>query len=83
MIIIIPIACLMRMHAHDQFEIQIMQTHHSRNSIILPPLITSIIVMMIFWYREMDLNRKTAVILVIIYLLYLAFNISVFWSDED
>jgi len=60
-----------------------MQTHHSRDAIILPPLISSVLCMVIYWYRKMDLNRTTALLLLLIYVVYLSFNIYMFYSDED
>ena len=51
LILIIPVACLMRMYTRDQSEIQVMQTHHNRDIVVLPPLITSFLCMMIYWYR--------------------------------
>ena len=83
LILIIPIACLMRMYSREQFEIQVMQTHHNRDIIILPPLISSLLCMFIYWYRKMDLNRTTALILMLIYFIYLGFNVYMFYYEED
>lgn len=83
LILIIPIACLMRMYTREQPEIQVMQTHHNRDIVVLPPLISSILCMIIYWYRKMDLNRTTAGLLMLIYIVYLAFNIYMFSQDED
>ena len=83
LILIIPIACLMRMYTREEPEIQVMQTHHNRNIVVLPPLITSVICMIIYWYRKMDLNRTTASLLLLIYLGYLGFNVYLFHTDED
>ena len=60
-----------------------MQTHHNRDIIIVPPLISSLICMCIYWYRKMDLNRASAVLLMLVYMIYLGFNIYMFYSDED
>ena len=73
----------MRMYTREQPEIQVMQTHHNRDIVVLPPLISSILCMIIYWYRKMDLNRTTASLLLLIYVLYLAFNIYMFRNDED
>lgn len=83
LILVIPIACLMRMYTREQFEIQVMQTHHSREIIIIPPLLSSLICMCIYWYRKMDINRASAVLLMLVYMIYLGFNVYMFWSDED
>lgn len=83
LILVIPIACLMRMYTREQFEIQVMQTHHSREMIIIPPLLSSLICMCIYWYRKMDINRASAVLLMLVYMIYLGFNVYMFWSDED
>ena len=83
LILVIPIACLMRMYTREQFEIQVMQTHHNRDIIIIPPLLSSLICMCIYWYRKMDINRTSAVLLMLVYMTYLGFNVYMFWSDED
>ena len=83
LILIIPIACLMRMYTREQPEIQVMQTHHDRNIVVLPPLISSVICIFIYWYRKMDLNRTTSFVLMVIYAVYLGFNIYMFYDDEN
>ena len=73
----------MRMYSHESYEIQIMQIEHTRNTVVLPPLIVMICCQGIYWYRKMDLNRTTAALLILIYVAYLAFNIYMFWGDEE
>ena len=79
LILIVPIACLMRMYTHRQTEIQIMQIDHNRNDVVLPPLIVTICCLFVYWYRKMDLNRTSATTLIMIYLTYLSFNVYMFW----
>ena len=83
LILIVPVACLMRMYSHNMYEIQIMQTEHNRNAVVLPPLVVAVCTLCIFWYRKMDLNRTSAALLLLTYLTYLSFNIYMFWNDAE
>ena len=83
LILIVPIACLLRLHSHESYEIQIMQMTHTRNTVVLPPLIVMICCLGIYWYRKMDLNRTSSALLILIYVTYLAFNIYMFWGDAE
>ena len=72
----------MRMKMRDQTEIQILQTHHTRNQVVLPPLVCSFACLVTFGFRKMELNRSSALILIAIYIGYVAFSIHEFIHDE-
>ena len=83
LIVIIPIAALARMQARDQYEIQVMQTQHSRDVVVLPPLVCTVLSLIIFLYRGMDLNRSSSLLLIAIYVAYIYYSVSVFGGDAD
>jgi len=78
LILVIPFACMARMYKLERPEIQVMQSMHNRDMVVLPPLICSILCILIYWNRRMDLNRTSAALLMLIYMAYLAFNIKMF-----
>lgn len=49
--LIIPIAAMARMYKRDQNEIQILQTQHSRDTVVLPVLICAVLSLLVFWWR--------------------------------
>ena len=73
----------MRMYVRDQPEIAVMQSHHNRDSVVLPALISTILCMIIYWYRKMDLNRTSAGLLMMIYAIYLTYSVLKFYDDQD
>ena len=81
-IAVVPLACMMRMIMRKQTEIQILQSHHTRNQVVLPPIICSALCTLIFYYRRMDLDRKSALGLILIYCTYVAYSILIFYGDE-
>ena len=83
LVVIIPIAAMGRMHEREQYEIQVMQMHHSNNMVVLPPLICSVLSLGIFLYRRMDLDRLSAFTLIAIYIGYITYSVMVFGQDAD
>lgn len=73
-IVIIPIACLLRMHIREQTEIQVIQVEHPREIIVLPPLLISLLSTFIFLSCDMNIQRTQSIMLVTIYVFYLAFT---------
>lgn len=66
-------AVLARMQTRDQTEIQVMQVTHTRDIIVLPPLLISIASFIIYLSCGMNLNRFTASLLISIYIGYVVF----------
>ena len=64
-------------------EIQIMQTVHSRNVVVLPVLICTVLSLLVFWWRKMNLDRKSSLLLIGIYAAYIAFSVATFAGDKD
>ena len=60
-----------------------MQSHHNRDTVVLPALISSLLCMVIYWYRKMNLNRASAGMLMLIYVVYLTYSILKFRGDND
>ena len=81
-LVVVPLACMMRMLIRDQTEIQVLQSFHTRNQVVLPPIICSVLCSAIFYYRKMELDRKSSLALIAIYLSYVGFSISDFYYDE-
>ena len=78
-LVVVPLACLMRMLMRGQTEIQILQSQHSRNQVVLPPLLCSLLCFAIFYHRKMSLDRKSALALAAIYVTYVTYSILVFY----
>lgn len=83
LIVIIPIAAMARMHQRGENEIQVMQTQHSRDMVILPPLICSVLSFVIFVSKRMDLDRLSSLTLIAIYAVYIYYGFSAFGGDAD
>lgn len=81
-LVVVPLACLMRMAVRGQTEIQVLQSFHTRNQVILPPIICSVLCFTIFYLQKMDLDRKSSMALIAIYLAYVGYSISDFYYDE-
>ena len=79
---IVPVAVLARMQTRDQTEIQVMQVTHSRDIIVLPPLVIAIASFFIYLSCGMNLNRFTAFLLLSIYIGYVVFAY-VFTGTEE
>ena len=60
-----------------------MQTVHSRDMVVLPPLICTILSLVVFVYQGMDLNRSSAFFLIAVYFAYIAYSIYAFGGDAD
>lgn len=82
LLVVVPLACLMRMLMRSQTEIQILQSHHTRNQVVLPPIICSFLCTGIFYFQKMELDRKSALTLVLIYTVYVTYSIINFYKDE-
>ena len=82
LIMIIPIAAMARMETRGESEIQVMQSHHTRDMVILPALICTVLSFIIFMVQKMDLNRFSAVLLVFIYFGYINYAFYAF-GDQD
>lgn len=78
-LVVVPLACLMRMLMRGQTEIQILQSQHTRNQVVLPPLLCSLLCFAIFYHRKMSLDRKSALALAAIYVTYVTYSILVFY----
>ena len=63
----IPIAAIARMEGRDEWEIQVMQSHHNRNLVILPPLICCALSFLILVFVRMELDRLSSLVLILIY----------------
>ena len=83
LIVIIPLAAICRMSSRQQLEIQVMQSHHTRDMVVLPPLICAVLSMIIFMARQMDLNRGSALLLISIYIGYIYYSVQLFGGDLD
>ena len=81
-IVIVPIAVLGRMKTRDQTEIQVMQVTHSRDIIVLPPLLIAIASFIIYLSCGMNLNRFTAFLLLSIYVGYVVFAYKYTGTEE-
>ena len=51
--------------------------------VVMPVLICATLSLLIFVVREMSLDRKSAASLMVIYAVYIWYNISVFGGDAD
>lgn len=83
LIVIIPIAAMARMQERDEYEIQVMQTYHSRDMVVLPPLICSVLSFVIFMCKRMELDRASSFSLIGIYGAYIYYSVQVFGGDAD
>ena len=83
LIVIIPIAAIARMYNRDEYEIQVLQTQHSRDMVVLPPLICSVLSFMIFMCQRMELDRMSSFFLIGIYGAYIFYSILTFGGDAD
>lgn len=83
LILIIPLAAIARMQSRDEYEIQVMQTHHSRDIAILPALICTVVSFAVFMARKMELDRLSSLLLIAVYIGYICYNFAVFGNDED
>lgn len=81
-LVVVPLACLMRMYMRAQTEIQILQSQHTRNQVVLPPIICALLCFGIFFAQKMELNRASAVALIAVYLGYVAYSVTEFYHDE-
>lgn len=82
LLIIIPVAALGRMMERDQAEIQVLQSHHSREMVVLPPLLTCVVSLAIFMFVGMELGRVTSTLLIILYFCYVGYSIIAFSEDD-
>ena len=71
------------MNSRNESEIQVMQAHHTRDMVILPPLICTVLSFAIFSVQKMNLNRFSACLLVGIYFSYIHYNFKTFGNDQD
>ena len=71
--LIIPMACLSRMLSREQYEIQIIQTHHSREDLILPVLLIVCLTLTCYLACDMHINRRTVTLFSAVYIGYLTF----------
>mmetsp|Transcript_22078 Transcript_22078/g.27142 ORF Transcript_22078/g.27142 Transcript_22078/m.27142 type:complete len:97 (-) Transcript_22078:147-437(-) len=83
LLVIIPVAALARMYERDQNEIQVMQTHHPREMVVLPPLAACILGLCVFTLTGMELNRLSSTALIVIYGGYVYYSSIVFYGDSD
>jgi len=60
-----------------------MQAHHSRNMVVLPPLIATVLSLSVFLMAGMSLNRLSATALVGIYVGYAYYSMMIFAEDKD
>ena len=79
----IPIAAIARMKVRDEWEIQVMQSHHGRDLVVLPPLICCVISFLIFLYIRMELDRLSSFVLICIYAVYITYSFMYFGADLD
>ena len=71
------------MQSRDQSEIQVMQTHHSREIVVLPPFVCAVLSFCIYMFKGMELDRSSSLMLITIYLAYIAFSVVIFSQDRD
>ena len=83
LIVIIPIAAMARMNEREEYEIQVMQTYHSRDMVVLPPLICSVLSFVIFIAKRMELDRFSSFLLIGIYGAYIYYSVEAFGGDAD
>ena len=83
LILIVPMACLARMSARSQSEIQILQPIHSNTIVVLPVLGLSFLTAVVLYWKQMALDRKSAVILLMIYISYVMFAIFCYKNESD
>lgn len=73
--LVIPIACLSRMFQRSQFEIQVLQAHHTRAQLILPVMGVVMVVLAGYLHSNMHLNRKWCSVFSVVYFAYLLFSV--------
>ena len=71
------------MYVRDQDEIQVMQSHHSREMVVMPPLIVCILSLCVFLICGMELDRASSTALIAIYTGYVWYSIEIFSQDAD
>ena len=79
----IPIAALARMEKRGEWEIQVMQSHHGRDLVVLPPLVCSVFAFLILLYVRMELDRLSSFFLILIYAGYITYSFMYFGKDLD
>ena len=79
----IPVAAIARMEGRNEWEIQVMQSHHGRDLVVLPPLVCSILSFLIFLYLRMELDRLSSFVLILIYAGYIAYSFMYFGDDIE
>ena len=70
------------MKTRDQTEIQVIQVTHSRDMIVLPPLLITLASFLIYLSCNMNLNRVTASLLMSIYIGYVVFAFITVGTEE-
>ena len=79
----IPIAAIARMETRDEWEIHVLQTHHSRNVVVLPCLIVCVLSFLILSFIRFELDRLSSLLLILIYAGYVTHAFMYFGEDED
>lgn len=51
--------------------------------VVLPPLICTILSLVVFVYQGMDLNRSSSFFLIAVYIAYIAYSVYAFGGDAD
>lgn len=83
LILIVPMACLARMNSRSQNEIQILQPIHSNKLVVLPVLLLSFLTAVVLYWKKMALDRKSALILLAIYVSYFLLAIFCYKNESD
>ena len=83
LVLIIPAACLIRMVKRDEYEISVMQKSHDRDQVVLPPLLASLLTLVVFLGCGSRVNRPASLVLLTIYLTYLSLSVHLFWSETE